>query len=136
VYCRKQRKSNIRSPNKNSNKIRPKFEELCAKRSNATYRNCHYRFFIITTAGSLSAYHTITNASRDTSYNTVTGFGLVNRGSFPGRDKKYFLPHHVQVNSAAHPMGTGLSFTGVKRPKRKADHIVIQKYISTANNYY
>jgi hypothetical protein len=51
--------------------------------------------------------------------------GLDGRGSIRGTANNFLL-HSVQTDSAAHPvfypMGTGGSFTGVKRQRREAEH--------------
>jgi hypothetical protein len=48
------------------------------------------------------------------------------QGLIPGRGKRYFLLHCMQTDSGAHPasypMGTRVSFPGVKQPGHKADH--------------
>jgi hypothetical protein len=59
----------------------------------------------------------------------VLGYGLEDRGSrirFPAGAGNYALHHRVQNGSGSHPtshpMGTGGSFSGVKRPGSEADH--------------
>jgi hypothetical protein len=65
----------------------------------------------------------------DSSVGIATGYGLdEQRGgsSSPGRVKKFSLLHIVQTGSGVHPtsykMGTWVSFPGVKRQGREADH--------------
>jgi hypothetical protein len=45
---------------------------------------------------------------------------------FPAEAGNFSLRHRVQTGSGAHPvsypMGTGGSFSGVKRPRRESDH--------------
>jgi hypothetical protein len=60
-------------------------------------------------------------------YNTVSDYGLDDRGSNTGRGKGYFSSLCVQTGSGAHlasyPMGTGVSFPrGKAWPGRDADH--------------
>jgi hypothetical protein len=57
------------------------------------------------------------------------GYGLDDRGSrvrFPAGAGNFSLHHRIQNGSDAHPasypMGTGVSFPGVKWPGREADH--------------
>jgi hypothetical protein len=44
------------------------------------------------------------------------GYGLDDRGSIPGRDKKLFVLHSAQTGSGAHPVsyivGTRVCFSG------------------------
>jgi hypothetical protein len=65
---------------------------------------------------------------RDSSVSIATGYGLDDRGSevrFPAGAGNFSVLHHVQTGSGAHPasfpMGTGVSFLGLKRPEREAD---------------
>jgi hypothetical protein len=55
----------------------------------------------------------------------MTGYELDCRGSIPGRDKRFFLPHSVQTDSrahlASHSVGAVVSL-GTKKPGRKTDH--------------
>jgi hypothetical protein len=67
--------------------------------------------------------------SRDSSVGIALGYGLDDRGSrlrFPVGSGNFSLHYRVQNGSGAHPasypMGTKGSFSGVKRPKREADH--------------
>jgi hypothetical protein len=62
---------------------------------------------------------------RDSSVGIATGYEMVGRGSIPGRGS--FSPfHRVQIGPGAHPisypMGTGDSFSGIKRPGHEADY--------------
>jgi hypothetical protein len=67
--------------------------------------------------------------SRDGSVSIATGYGLDDRG---GQEFKFWyaqefsLLHIVQTGSEVHPtsykMGTGVSFPGIKRQGREADH--------------
>jgi hypothetical protein len=66
--------------------------------------------------------------SRDSSVGIATDYGLDDQGggsSSSGRVKKLSLLHIVQTGSGVHrtsyKMGTGGSFTGVKRQGREAD---------------
>jgi hypothetical protein len=63
--------------------------------------------------------------SRDSAVGIATGYGLDDRG-VGDRVPVGSLHHVVQTGSGAHPasytMGTGDSFSGVKRPGREADH--------------
>jgi hypothetical protein len=61
------------------------------------------------------------------SVSIVSGYGLDDRGSIPGRGKMIFPLACVQTGSGAHPasctIGTGGPFPGGKaRPGRDADH--------------
>jgi hypothetical protein len=58
------------------------------------------------------------------------GYGLDDRSSrvrFPAGAENFSLHHRVQNSSEAHPasypMGTRGSFSGVKWPRREADHL-------------
>jgi len=57
-----------------------------------------------------------------------TGYGLDDWGSIPNRGnyRNFSFHHHFQAGPGAHPassaMGTGRSYLGVKRWRRKADH--------------
>jgi hypothetical protein len=67
-----------------------------------------------------------TVGSRDSSVSIKTGYRFGGRGSIPGKDKIFSLLHSVHTCSGVHPacysMGIGVSFPGVKRPGREADH--------------
>jgi hypothetical protein len=59
----------------------------------------------------------------------VTVYSLADRGSgvrFPAGAVNFSLLHRVQTGSGAYPssypMGTRVSFSGVKRPEREIDH--------------
>jgi hypothetical protein len=56
----------------------------------------------------------------------ATGYGLDDRGSIPGRGKRFSLLPSVQTGSGVHPasypVGTGALSIGVKRPGYDADH--------------
>jgi hypothetical protein len=62
--------------------------------------------------------------SRDSTVGIATGWTAGVR--FPARARDISLLHSVHTSSEAHPasypVGTGGSFTGVKRPGREADH--------------
>jgi hypothetical protein len=65
----------------------------------------------------------------DSSVGIALGYGLDDRGSrvrFPEGAWNFSLHHSVQNGSGAHlasyPMGTRVSFPGVKRPGREADY--------------
>jgi hypothetical protein len=67
--------------------------------------------------------------SRDSSVGIATGYGLGDQGdgSFESRwSQEFSLLHIVQTGSGVHPtsykMGTGGSFSGIKRQGREADH--------------
>jgi hypothetical protein len=67
--------------------------------------------------------------SRDSSVGIALGYGLDDRGSkvpFPAGAGNFSLHYRVQHGPGAHPvsypMGTGGSFSGVKRPGLEADH--------------
>jgi hypothetical protein len=61
----------------------------------------------------------VTHSSRDSSISIVTGYGLSDRDSIPGRGRNIHLRHSAQTGSeahpASHPMGTGSSFPRIKR---------------------
>jgi hypothetical protein len=66
--------------------------------------------------------------SSDSSVGIALGYGLDDRGSrvrFPARAGNFSLHHRVQNCFGAHPtypMGTRVSFPGVKRSGREDDH--------------
>jgi hypothetical protein len=67
--------------------------------------------------------------SRDSSVGVALGYRLDVRGSrfrFPAGAGNFSLHHRVQNGSGAHPasypMGNRVSFPGIKRPGREADH--------------
>jgi hypothetical protein len=66
--------------------------------------------------------------SRDSSIGIATGYGLDDQGSeFESReDQEFSLLRNIQTGPGAHPvsypMDNGGPFSGVKRPRREADH--------------
>jgi hypothetical protein len=66
--------------------------------------------------------------NQDSSVGIATGYGLDDRGVRVRVPVVliFFLPHVVQTGSGAHPasspVGTGVSFRGVKWPGLQADH--------------
>jgi hypothetical protein len=67
--------------------------------------------------------------SRDSSVSTATRLRVGrprNRGSIPGRDKRFSLLYNIKTGFGVHPtscaMGTGADSAGVKRPGCEADH--------------
>jgi hypothetical protein len=57
------------------------------------------------------------------------GYGLDDRGSYPGRGFFFFTRYRVQTGSGAHKasctISTGGSFPRVKRPEREANHSLL-----------
>jgi hypothetical protein len=58
---------------------------------------------------------------------SATGYELNDRGSIPGRDKRFFsspqCPYRLcTAHPVSYPVGSGVSFPRIKRPGREADH--------------
>jgi hypothetical protein len=60
---------------------------------------------------------------RDSTVGITTDYGFDGRSSIPGKGIRNFSPlHSVRAHPASYPMGTGGSLSGVKQPRREADH--------------
>jgi hypothetical protein len=76
-------------------------------------------------ANSIKVATAFKSNSSDCIMTTLRARRARNRGSIPGRGKSIFLLHSFNTGSGAqanYPKGIGVPFSGVKQPRREAEH--------------